>query len=155
MTNPANFFKQGHKKTGGRKKGTPNKMTSLLKKRFQELMDSEVKMTPLQAMLGILKIRVDQGDFEGALLAAEKAAPYVHARLNATDVRVLHSVAGKSDSEIAVEIAALRAKLDAARSLPAPPVIDAVPESVEAASAEGVVTVPENADAAQQTKGLR
>jgi hypothetical protein len=53
------------------------------------------------------------------LVAAEKAAPYCHAKLAMSEIRVQHST-DRSDAEIAADIAALRAKLEAARSLPAP-----------------------------------
>jgi hypothetical protein len=70
-----------------------------------------------------MKLRIEEGDYNGALIAAEKAAPYCHAKLAMSEVRVQHSVSDRSDSDIAADIAALRVKLEAARSLPAPPVV--------------------------------
>jgi phage terminase large subunit-like protein len=61
-------------------------------------------------MLGIMKVRIEEGNYDGALTAAEKAAPYCHPKLSMTDLRVQTS-ADRSDTDIASEIAALRAKL--------------------------------------------
>jgi hypothetical protein len=82
-------------------------------------------------MHAVMLLRISQGDDAGALQAASEAAPYVHSRLNATDLRV-HSTTDRTDDQITAEIAALRTKFDAARSLPAPaPVIDLVSEPAE------------------------
>jgi hypothetical protein len=77
----------------------------------------------------VWEIRRDKG-----VLAAEKAAPYVHAHLNATDIHVSHSVAG-TDAEIDAEIEALREKVNRARSaaLPVQQMIETTVESVELA----------------------
>jgi hypothetical protein len=107
------------------------------KQEFQAALAGEMKFTPLQVMHAIMLLRISQGDHEGALMAAREAAPYCHARLNATDVRLQHSIADRPDSEIAAEIVALRTKLDAARSLPAPPItIEATARPVELVEAE-------------------
>jgi hypothetical protein len=123
-------FQKGRLKTGGRRKGDPyRKLDPKLNQKLQQFLDDGIRISPLDAMLGVLKIRIEEGDYDGALVAAEKAAPYCHAKLAMSEVRVQHST-DRSDSEIAADIAALRAKLDAARSLPAPPVtIDATAES--------------------------
>jgi hypothetical protein len=85
----------------------------------------------------IMQIRIEQCDFDGALVAAEKAAPYCHAKLNATDINVRHSAGDRTDDQIAAEITALRAKLDAARELLAPPVtIEATVELTEVPSSD-------------------
>jgi hypothetical protein len=113
-------FQKGRVKTGGRKKGSPaRKLDPQLQQQLQAFLDGGLRISPLEAMLGVLKIRIEEGDYDGALVAAEKAAPYCHAKLAVSEVRVQHS-SDRSDSEIAADIAALRAKLDAARSLPAP-----------------------------------
>jgi hypothetical protein len=102
------------------------------KQEFQAALAGEMKFTPLQVMHAIMLLRIGRGDHEGALMAAREAAPYCHARLNATDVRVKHATADRLDSEIAAEITALRAKLDAARALPAPPItIEATAQPAE------------------------
>jgi hypothetical protein len=105
-----------------------------LAQKFQEFLDQGIRIAPLDCMLGVMKVRIDEGDYEGALSAAREAAPYCHAKLAMSEVRVQHST-DRSDSEIAADIAALRAKLDAARSLPTPPVtIDATAESARVVS---------------------
>jgi hypothetical protein len=136
MTNPANFFRQGHKKLGGRKKGTPNKTDARKanqKRIFGDDFEAAIKeltlarLSPLEVINAIMFIKISKADYDGALIAAEKAAPYVHARLNATDVRVHHSAADRTDIELAADIVALRAKLQASRSLP--PTIEMRPEA--------------------------
>ena len=132
-------FQKGRLKTGGRKKGEPyRKLDPKMRAKIQAFLDDGIKIMPLDCMLGVLKIRIEEGDYDGALSAAEKAAPYCHAKLAMSEVRVQHST-DRSDSEIAADIAALRAKLDAARSLPAPspvtidvPLEPAEPEPVTA-----------------------
>jgi hypothetical protein len=99
---------------------------------FKELVSEEIRLTPLQVMQLIMQVRVEQADFDGALVAAEKAAPYCHARLNATDINLRRSAGDRTDEQVAAEIAALRAKLDAARALPPPSVtIEATVEPIE------------------------
>jgi hypothetical protein len=141
MARPGTFVR-GHAKLGGRKTGVPNKDSQEAKERLQQLLGETISFTPLQIMYAVMQIKLEKGDPDGALVAAEKAAPYVHARLNATDVRVQHSVAGKSDAEVASEIEALRAKLEASRSLP-PPMIEATAESMKVLPAERVVAATE------------
>jgi hypothetical protein len=120
-------FQKGRSKTGGRRKGGPyRKLDPKLNQKLQQFLDDGIRISPLDAMLGVLKIRIEEGDYDGALVAAEKAAPYCHAKLAMSEVRVQHST-DRSDSEIAADIAALRAKLEAARSLPALPVTIDVP----------------------------
>lgn len=66
-------------KTGGRKKGTPNKATIT---RQQEVAESG--LTPLDFMLSIMREETETQDIR--LEAAKAAAPYVHPRLNAVDL---------------------------------------------------------------------
>jgi hypothetical protein len=75
------------------------------------------------------------GDHAGALAAAAAAAPYVHARLALTDLHVRHSVADRSDVELAADIELLRQKLALVRPGLAPPLIKgaASPQQVESA----------------------
>ena len=71
-------------------------------------------------------------------MAAEKAAPYMHPRLNATDVNVRHSYANKSDAEVAAEIESLRQKIEIAQrqsTAATPPMIEATAEPLEPAPA--------------------
>lgn len=65
-------------KTGGRKKGTPNRATAA---KAAELAASGV--LPLDFMLGVM--RDPAKDFEVRLDAAKSAAPYVHPKLAAIE----------------------------------------------------------------------
>ena len=62
------------KKTGGRTKGTPNRKT-------QEIVEKAEAsgLMPLDFMLSVL--RDERQTFDNRMWAAEKAAPYVHAKL--------------------------------------------------------------------------
>jgi hypothetical protein len=88
---------------------------------------AELKLSPLEVMQAVMLLRINKGDYDGALVAAEKAAPYMHAKLNATDVNVRHSYASKSDAEVAAEIELLRQKIAIAQRPSA-----AVPRLIEA-----------------------
>lgn len=63
---------------GGRKKGTRNKASAAREKQI-----AESGLTPLDFMLG--KLRGKDSTDEDRKWAAEKAAPFVHPRLNAVD----------------------------------------------------------------------
>jgi hypothetical protein len=69
---------KGTPKTGGRKKGTPNKKTA----RLQEIINAS-GVTPLEHMLGVL--RDPNASATERFEAAKAAAPYVHARLAAIE----------------------------------------------------------------------
>jgi len=71
-------FKPGHKKTGGRKAGVPNRATA---KREAEIAKSG--LTPLEVMLKIMRNK-NKTD-EQRLDAAKAAAPYVHPKLAAIE----------------------------------------------------------------------
>jgi hypothetical protein len=88
-------------------------------------------LEPLAVMRAIMRDRFQAGDHVGALAAAMAAAPYCHARLAQTEVSVHHHV-HQSDAELAAEIAALEARIAAARALPAPVVIEAEAEVIAA-----------------------
>jgi hypothetical protein len=115
-------FKRRRVKTGGRKKGTPNKKT-LAKQEFEKVARSEIQATladpgklgPLEVMLLAMHLKMYRGDVFGAVEFAEKAAPFTSPRLNATDVKVQHSYSRKSDAEVAAEIEALQQKIAAAQ----------------------------------------
>ena len=79
------------RKTGGRRKGTPNKATAV---RQAEISASGT--TPLDFMLEVM--RDDQNDLATRLDAAVKAAPYVHPKLAAID----HSHQGPDSGSRAV-----------------------------------------------------
>ena len=151
---PRHLFQKGHIKTGGRKKGSKNSGPSVAERRVQasesanreamvrmeiirlaprEEIDAALArinwLTPLEVLLACMQLKLERGDVDGALLAAEKAAPYSHAKLNATDVRVQHSTADKDDAAVAAEIENLRAKIQRAQA--APTLIEGSAEPVE------------------------
>jgi hypothetical protein len=97
---------------------------------FQAALAGEMRFTPLQVMNAVMLLRIGQGDHEGALQAAREAAPYVHAKLVASEVRVQHSFAQRSDEEVALEIETLRAKIARSKELP-PPQIEGSAQTVE------------------------
>ena len=110
-------FKKGRSKTGGRAKGIrnlPSKADRISAEKkaaaqaeieaaqeaFQQALTGAMKFTPLQVMNAVMLLRIGQGDHEGALAAARDAAPYCHPKLQASDVRVRHSISDSSDDEI-------------------------------------------------------
>jgi hypothetical protein len=131
------LYQKGHPKLGGRKKGTKNWRTVneppkekksysrarrevlAAKEAFQAALAGDMKFTPLQVMHAVMLLRISQGDDQGALEAAKEAAPYVHARLNASEVMVHHSLHNRSDAEIASDIEALRLKIAASKTIEA------------------------------------
>lgn len=70
---------KGVPKTGGRKKGVPNKVTL---KKAEEIAKSG--LTPLEFMLKIL--RDNKQEVSARMEAAKAAAPYVHPRLANVEV---------------------------------------------------------------------
>lgn len=96
---------RGLPKTGGRRKGTRNKVDVELaqaarealvaKKREQAaereardamLSEQAAELSPRDVMLRVMRIAIDQGNIPLALAAADKVAPYVHQRLAQTEV---------------------------------------------------------------------
>jgi hypothetical protein len=71
----------GLPKTGGRKKGIPNKATAA---KAAEVAASG--LTPLDFMLEVMRDKTQAMDLR--FDAAKGAAPYVHARLSAIDAKV-------------------------------------------------------------------
>jgi hypothetical protein len=118
-------FAHGHPKVGGRKKGTPNRISVA---RQQEIMRIVADSTaghlpedtddilPLEAMLLCLKWAIAAQDRPGILAAATAAAPYVHPRLSATELHVSHSLDNRPTADILIELTALRLKEEEAAS---------------------------------------
>lgn len=72
-------IKGGARPGAGRKKGTPNKRTAETMKAVEDS-----GLTPLEYMLSVMRdINNDQRE---RLSAAEKAAPYVHAKLSSVEM---------------------------------------------------------------------
>lgn len=66
------------RKTGGRKKGTPNRATVA-----KELEIAASGLTPLEFMLGVL--RDEEKPFDARMDAAKAAAPYCHPKRSPVD----------------------------------------------------------------------
>jgi hypothetical protein len=131
---------RGHPRYGGRSKGTPNKATVERARMFAAAVSALGPMaerlrelSPLDAMLLVLRNRLERGDENGILVAAAAAAPYCHGRLSIRDTTVRH-VSEPTDAELEAELASLRAKVQQARS---PPLIEGRVEA-EAPAAESV-----------------
>ena len=73
----------GYRPGSGRKAGIPNSKTLEIRDRA-----AREGNTLLEVMLSIMKDRLATGDQEGALVAANMAAPYMHSRLAATEVKM-------------------------------------------------------------------
>jgi hypothetical protein len=129
---------KGTPKTGGRIAGTPNKATveraKLIAEAYEDrtLTEDEISaITPLDALLLVLRRRLAAHDDPGVLQAAVAAAPYCHARLSVSDIRMRRDPAAGSDVEISREIEALRARIEQARMAESPMLIEAEAEAVE------------------------
>jgi hypothetical protein len=108
----------GHKKYGGRKVGTPNRTTIMRAEAMAQwvelrpLTPEEIDtITPLDALLYILRVRLAAGEMHHAAQVAAMAAPYVHVKLSAHAVEVRHTYAQVDDAELAEQRAALERKL--------------------------------------------
>ncbi len=74
----------GGPRTGaGRKKGSSNKISA---KAVIEKISAEDMKSPLEIMTHIMHQAFAEGDFEMALDAAHKAAPYMHAKLSESKI---------------------------------------------------------------------
>lgn len=71
---------------GGRREGSgrPTGSVTVRNKEIVERASAE-GITPLEVMLQAMRQRWGSGDVDGAVQVAEKAAPYIHARLSAVD----------------------------------------------------------------------
>jgi hypothetical protein len=96
----------GHK-TGGRQKGTPNKRKAQLDAKFAEtagqvtagLSASAVaSITPIDVMLLAMRLEVKCGQLRSAAKIAEKAAPYIHAKM------APRSEDGDADRDITIRV---------------------------------------------------
>jgi hypothetical protein len=127
---------KGLPKTGGRKKGSKNR-TEADKYFFGPDFRSAMKelaiarLTPLEVMHAVMFIKIGKGDYDGAMLAAEKAAPFCHPKLNAAEVHVQHSLSAHTSEELAADILALREKLAIVQQRPVGTVIDLIPERAQ------------------------
>jgi hypothetical protein len=119
----AGSFQKGHAKVGGKKKGTPNKKTVAARQALQDaltkcglLPDEIATMTPLAAMMVVMRHRLTAADYDGALAAAREAAPYLHPRLSQQDLTVHNVDQARSDADLKAELAEIQAKMAAAET---------------------------------------
>jgi hypothetical protein len=113
---------KGHPKAGGRVAGVRNKATREREAHLAEVLiaeqltDEEIaSLSAVQVLMRIMRAEVLEGDRAGAKATAAILAPYQSAKLSSSDVRITNTDATKSDEDIAAELAAVQAKLAAAR----------------------------------------
>jgi hypothetical protein len=97
-------------KTGGRKKGTPNRLTSEVRERMME------GKTPLDYMMRVM--RDGTADVARRDWAAQAEAPYLHPRLASSEVHA--QISGPTHEERVTALTEKLAKLDAERELNGP-----------------------------------
>jgi hypothetical protein len=118
-------FTPGHKKIGGRLRGTPNKRTTARREVLDraaavvmpQLPDEIRDITPLEGLLLCLRWSIAAQDREGILAAAVAAAPYCHPKLSTTDVRFTNPHERLSDEELEAAIAELERKIAATKPI--------------------------------------
>ena len=104
--------KPGGPKTGGRQKGTPNKNTVQREIAFAQVRASALSdltpeeiavIQPREVMLLVMRTALQANNAAVALVAAEKAAPYIHARLSNVEMHatVRRNATDFSDAELA------------------------------------------------------
>jgi hypothetical protein len=85
------------RKTGGRKKGTPNRGVN----KKPHKMPPPEGMTPLEYLLGVMRSEDDKVSLDHRLSAAKAAAPYMHRALKSVE----HSGDGGGPIEYEVTLA--------------------------------------------------
>ena len=117
---------KGYPKTGGKKVGTQNRTTiertaieAVIRSVAGEVLTPEqiASLSPLDMMRLCMRTYYERGELAQAVQCASLAAPYVHARLAATEMHVTHHDGGKSDQELRLEIEAMRRAHEAARTI--------------------------------------
>ena len=91
------MFVDGHKKTGGRKKGTPNKRTTRERNLIRQIVEDELKAFPL------LLPTIDAKD---RMLIVTRLMPFVYARKQEISIEdettaLLSNLQNLSDEELA------------------------------------------------------
>jgi hypothetical protein len=74
----------GARRGAGRPKGSASKKTIEIANRA-----AQEGITPLEVMLNIMREAYDGKDYEKALDAAVKCAPYMHSKLSSVDVKAI------------------------------------------------------------------
>jgi hypothetical protein len=108
---------KGHPRYGGRTAGVPNKAVRLRHEaRQQAIIDAGLsaevveQISPLQVMLICMHRALAAGNIQLAMACAASAAPYCHARLSQSEVRVSGTIM-LSDQDLQAEIASLEARM--------------------------------------------
>jgi hypothetical protein len=124
----------GHPKHGGRKAGMPNRATIIKAEamaawvEMRPLSPEEIDtITPLEALLYILRVRLAGHEWHHAAQVAAMAAPYTHAKLTAIDMRVHADLSSKSDLELQQELDQLD-RLIGARTIVGEAPIEVLPD---------------------------
>src|SRR5262249_40286283 len=111
-------FEVGHKKRGGREKGTKNHVNQIRREAMEEgfarlgvPVENLTMITPLQTMLAAMQLAWEDGDVAAALHAASLAAPFCHARLSTVDMRLKNDLSEKTSAELEAEAQELAVKL--------------------------------------------
>lgn len=106
---------------GGRKAGTPNKRTQVMREIADKALSDGV--TPLEVMLTTMRdlwkdavpqvegARPNMAKAMQAVMIAEKAAPYVHPKLSSVDANVKGEISTLSDEQVDARLAELLAKV--------------------------------------------
>ncbi len=103
-------------KTGGRRPGSRNKKAvdrdEAMARAYEAAMAGVTperldNLTPLEAMLMCMRWAIEAKDRVGILACAAAAAPYTHARLSSSDVRVSGGLTNQSSADITADIAIL------------------------------------------------
>jgi len=97
-------WRRGKRKTGGRRAGTPNKITQAHRQALEQL--NVDKRDPLAFFLSIL--RSDNAPYEERKAAAKEALPYCSPRLASVEARA----GGKSHEDRLAELQALMSEDD-------------------------------------------
>jgi hypothetical protein len=107
----------GHPRYGGRQKGKLNKATEVRAEALAKACgaigiepEDLSAITPLDAMLVVMRWALEARNPTAVLAAAMAAAPYIHHKLVQAEVKVTGTVT-LSDADLQAEIAQLEAKL--------------------------------------------
>jgi hypothetical protein len=132
-SNPG-WFKSGHKKFGGRKKGSgnrPKRVVPVLKqvrqsawaepenveRALQHIRDHTHDLDPIVGLEVALQMAYDAGDAKLIMAAAGMLAPYKYARLQMTALTAVNGnnsdLATQSEEALLEEVTTLRARIDA------------------------------------------
>jgi hypothetical protein len=117
--------KPGQAKTGGRQPGSCNRKTQERQQLYDEAVltaaltpEQTAELDALQVMRAVMVANYRAGNLGGALAAARELAPYTHARLSSSEVRisgqVLHTM---SNAELVDEARRIEGRIAAAEAI--------------------------------------